>query len=98
MFLKIIGIFAEFERENIIERITLACEKKVKEGYTLANFTTSYGYDREKGERIQTVNKQEAKIVKEIFIMFVEGNMSYNAICKNLNHRGIKPKLGECER
>jgi len=95
MFLKIIGIFAEFERENIIERITLACEKKVKEGYTLANFTTSYGYDREKGERIQTVNKQEANIVKEIFTMFVEGNMSYNAICKNLNHRGIKPKLGE---
>ena len=32
MFLKIIGIFAEFERENIIERVTLACEKKVKEG------------------------------------------------------------------
>ena len=42
MFLKIIGILAEFERENIIERITLACEKKVKEGYTLATFTPSY--------------------------------------------------------
>ncbi|MCL2194415.1 MAG: recombinase family protein [Oscillospiraceae bacterium] len=45
MFLKIIGIFAEFERENIIERITLACEKKVKEGYTLGSYTLSYGYD-----------------------------------------------------
>ena len=94
MFLKIIGIFAEFERENIIERITLACEKKVKEGYTLGNFTTSYGYDRAKGEKVQTVNPAEAEIVKEIYAMYVDGNMSFNAIAQNLNHRGIKPKLG----
>jgi len=95
MFLKIIGIFAEFERENIIERITLACEKKVKEGYTLGNFTTSYGYDREKGEKVQVINPAEAEIVKEIYAMYVEGNMSFNAIAQNLNHRGIKPKLGD---
>ena len=95
MFLKIIGIFAEFERENIIERITLACEKKVKEGYSLGNFTTSYGYDRAKGERVQTINPAEAEIVREIYAMYVDGNMSFNAIAQNLNHRGIKPKLGE---
>ena len=94
MFLKIIGIFAEFERENLIERITLACEKKVKEGYTLATFTPSYGYDRQIGEKIQTVNQEEAKIVREIYQMYSEGNMSYNAIAKNLNARNIKPKLG----
>ena len=94
MFLKIIGIFAEFERENIIERITLACEKKVKEGYTLANFVQSYGYERAIGEKIQTINQTEAKIVKEIFAMFTDGNMSCNGIAKNLNGRGIKPKLG----
>jgi len=94
MFLKIIGIFAEFERENIIERITLACEKKVKEGYSLSYFITSYGYDRENGEKVQTVNQTEAEIVKDIFTMYVHGNMSYNAIAQNLNHRNIKPKLG----
>jgi len=95
MFLKIIGIFAEFERENTIERITLACEKKVKEGYTLAGFTTSYGYDREAGDKIQRINHDEAKIVREIFSMYLDGNMSYAAIARNLNHRGIKPKLGK---
>ncbi|MCL2702861.1 MAG: recombinase family protein [Defluviitaleaceae bacterium] len=94
MFLKIIGIFAEFERENIIERITLACEKKVKEGFTLANFVSSYGYDRDIGDKIQKINPEEAKIVREIYAMYTDGNMSYNAIAKNLNHRGIKPKLG----
>ena len=34
MFIKIIGIFAEFERENIVERVRLGLERKVKEGYT----------------------------------------------------------------
>lgn len=95
MFLKIIGIFAEFERENIIERITLACEKKVKEGYTLANFVQSYGYDKAIGEKIQTINPEESAVVKEIYSMYVDGNMSLNAIAKNLNNRNIKPKLGK---
>ena len=94
MFLKIIGIFAEFERENIAERISLGCEKKVREGYTLANFTASYGYERDAGDKIQKINHEEAQIVKEIYIMFTEGHMSYNGIAKNLNHRGVKPKLG----
>ena len=93
MFLKIIGIFAEFERENLIERISFACEKKVKEGYTLSSYTSSYGYDRAKGEKVQTINPEEVKIVREIFSMYLDGNMSVNAITINLNHRHIKPKL-----
>ncbi|MCL2360678.1 MAG: recombinase family protein [Defluviitaleaceae bacterium] len=95
MFLKIIGIFAEFERENTIERVKLACEKKVKEGFTLAGSTMSYGYDRENGEKVQTINHEEAKIVREVYSMYLDGNMSYAGIARNLNHRGIKPKRGE---
>jgi len=94
MFLKIIGIFAEFERENTIERITLACEKKVKEGYTLASSNPSYGYNREIGNRIQRINPEEAKIVKEIFAMYLDGNMSYASIARNLNQRSVKTKIG----
>jgi len=94
MFLKIIGIFAEFERENTIERITLACEKKVKEGYTLSSYVSSYGYDREKGELVQKINPEQAKIVREIFEMYAYHNMSYLGIARHLNGRKIKAKLG----
>ncbi|MCL2507766.1 MAG: recombinase family protein [Oscillospiraceae bacterium] len=94
MFLKIICIFTEFEHENIIERIPLACEKKVKEGYTLSSNKASYGYDRENGEKIQTINHEEAEVVKEIYAMYIDGNMSFTAIVQDLNHRNIKPKLG----
>jgi len=95
MFLKIIGIFAEFERENTIERVTLACEKKVKEGFTLAGSTISYGYDRAPGDKIQKINLEEAKVVREVYSMYLDGNMSYAGIARNLNHRGIKPKRGD---
>jgi len=92
MFIKIIGIFAEFERENIAERVRLGCERKVKEGYSLCNKQISYGYDRPKGQKIQTINEEESKIVKEIFEMVVNQNKSYLAIAKILNVRGIPTK------
>ena len=92
MFLKIIGIFAEFERENIIERVKLGVERKVKEGYSLATAHISYGYDKEKGQKIQTINETEAMIVKEIFDMYVKQGLSLLGIAKQLNIRKIPTK------
>jgi len=94
MFLKIIGIFAEFERENIIERVKLGLEKKVKEGYSLCTNVSSYGYTREKGQKIQTIHEQEAQIVKDIFDMYVQQGMSLMAIAKHLNILKISAKKG----
>jgi site-specific DNA recombinase len=92
MFLKIIGIFAEFERENIIERTRVGVERKVKEGYSLCTAQASYGYDRAIGERIQTINEEEAEIVREIFEMFVTGGETLTNIARLLNLRGVKTK------
>ena len=45
MFVKIIGIFAEFERENLAERVTFGYEQKTKEGnYTNTNGVFGYDY------------------------------------------------------
>jgi len=92
MFIKIIGIFAEFERENITERSRLGFERKAREGYSLATRSASYGYDRKIGEKIQTINEKEAKVVKEIFEMFVNQHITYSSIAKNLNRRKIPTK------
>jgi len=92
MFLKIIGIFAEFERENLIERVKLGFERKVKEGYTLAAATTSFGYDRSSGEKIQKINYEEAVTVKRIFDMYLNENYSANKIAKTLNTEEIPTK------
>ena len=92
MFLKIIGIFAEFERENLATRLKLGFERKAKEGYTLASHCFSYGYIRKKGEKTQEIQPEEARIVKEIFAMYVDENMTMTKIAKILNERKIKTK------
>lgn len=95
MFIKIIGIFAEFERENIIERVKMGRDRKVKEGYTLCSSHASYGYDREPGKKIQTINEEEAVIVKEIYDRYVNQNMSLNGIVRILNLRKVPSKKGK---
>lgn len=92
MFIKIIGIFAEFERENIVERTKLGFERKVKEGYSLCTRTASYGYTRNTGDKIQKINEKEAVIVREVFDMFVNQGMAFLDIAKNLNERHIPTK------
>jgi site-specific DNA recombinase len=94
MFIKIIGIFAEFERENIGERVRVGIERKAREGFTTAGNTISYGYNRERGERIQTVNETESQNVKMMFDMFVNGGMSLSGIARSLNMQGIQSKKG----
>lgn len=92
MFIKIIGIFAEFERENIAERTRFGFERKAREGYSLCARTASYGYDRKIGQKIQTINDREAIIVREIYDMFINKQMPYLEIARCLNARKIKTK------
>ena len=91
MFLKIIGIFAEFERENIIERVKVGIERKVREGYAIGG-NTSYGYDRPKDQKIQTINEEEAEIVREVFDMFINQGVGINDIARRLNVRKVPTK------
>lgn len=91
MFIKIIGIFAEFERENIVERVKMGLERKVKEGYTIASSNISYGYQKRKGQKVQKKNKKEAEIVNYIYNSYLMGN-NFTEIAKDLNQKGIKTK------
>ena len=95
MFLQIVGIFAEFERANMIERVKMGMERKVREGYKICSFSASYGYDLKKGEKIQTINQEESEIVKDIFNMYVNEHKSFSRIAIILNTRGIKTKKGD---
>ena len=52
----------------------------------------SYGYTKEKGQKIQEIEPNEARIVKEIFEMCIDKNMSMSKIAKTLNERKIPTK------
>ena len=95
MFLKIVGIFAEFERENLAERVRLGMERKAKEGYSLCCFTPSFGYNREVGNKIQEIDNSEAETVRRIFDMFLHDDCNYTKIADTLNIEQIATKLNK---
>lgn len=92
MFVKIIGIFAEFERENLAERVSFGYEQKTREG----NYTNTcgvYGYDYIVGKQKLIVNEKEKEIVNRIFDLYIDGN-SYFKIARLFNEEGIPTKRG----
>lgn len=92
MFVKIIGIFAEFERENLAERVTFGYEQKTKEGnYTNCNGVFGYDYLVGKGKLI--INKEESYYVKKIYEWYLEGD-SMLKIAKKLKSLNIPTKRG----
>ena len=69
-------------------------ERKTREGYTNNTQYKSYGYDRAKGERMQTINETEAEYVRMIFDMYVNRGLSLSAIAKSFNLQKIPSKMG----
>ncbi|MCL2364931.1 MAG: recombinase family protein [Defluviitaleaceae bacterium] len=95
MFIKIVGIFAEFERENLAERVRMGNERKVKEGFTPAAIYPSYGYTRTPGGKVQTPHPQEAEVVRRIFAMYLHGNDTLTQIARTLDAEKIPTKRGK---
>ncbi|MBR1376656.1 MAG: recombinase family protein [Bacilli bacterium] len=92
MFVKIIGIFAEFERENLAERVSFGYEQKTREGnYTNTNGV--YGYDYIIGENRIEVNEFERELVNKIFDLYIDGE-SYFKIARAFNAENVPTKRG----
>lgn len=94
MFLKIVGIFAEFERENLAERVRLGVERKAKEGYAICNYSPSFGYNRENGNRVQEIAEEEAATVRRIFDMYLHNDYNYTQITDILTVEKVPTKKG----
>lgn len=86
------GAVAQLEREQTIERVKTAFIQKVKEGKSLCCYTPSYGYDRPKHQEIQTINEEEAKVVRRVFKMYNNGK-TFTEIANILNAEEVPTKL-----
>lgn len=92
MFVKIIGIFAEFERENLAERVSFGYEQKTREGnYTNTQGVNGYDYIVGKGNLV--VNIQEKEIVNRIFELYLNGT-SMLKIARTFNNEKVPSKRG----
>lgn len=85
MMITIMGGLAQEESVSISNNVKWTYHKQMQDG-TIKLHSAPYGYMLNDGMLI--VNQDEAKIVREIFDMFLSG-CGYLAICRELNSRNI---------
>jgi site-specific DNA recombinase len=93
MMLQMLGVFAEFERATIVERITAGMERAASQGRWVVG-RVPYGYLRDKQTKLIHPHEPQADVVRRIFAMYVEGRMGAEAIAKTLNAEGHRTKNG----
>src|SRR5699024_903220 len=85
----LLGTFAEYERTQIIERVSSGMQKRAEKGKW--NGGRILGYDNILGELI--INDHESKIVNEIFELRASGH-GYKSIVNHINTKGFRTKRG----
>ena len=92
--LKTYAALAQGESEELSNIIEWGHEKQFTKGIPLLG--NLYGYERvrEDGDRVIKIVEEEAKIIREIFQMYLDGK-SYTEISNVLTERRIKTKFGK---
>jgi site-specific DNA recombinase len=96
MMLNLLGVFAEFERERLSERVSDVTEARARDGKWHGG-PPPYGYDYDRDEHGKPTGKglivveAEAVVMRRIFSEYVAGR-SQRQIARDLIADGIKPK------
>lgn len=93
MFVQMLGVFAEFERATIVERVIAGMERKAATGGWPGGYRP-FGYepDRETGQLV--VKEDEAPLVEIIFDLYANKRMGSRAVAQWLNQGGHRTKAG----
>lgn len=89
MFISLLGTFAEYERTQIIERVSSGMKKRADNGKW--NGGIMLGYNCLNG--VLSINEEESNVVKEIFELRAMGK-GYKSIVNHINTKGFKTKKG----
>ena len=84
--LSIIGVIAELERENILERTSSGRTQAALSGVAMSNVAT-YGYKKDPAKR-PIILEEESEVVRKIFYLFLEGQ-SPEQIARTLTGLGV---------
>jgi site-specific DNA recombinase len=94
LFFSMRGAIAEFEKEKIKDRTMRGKRKKSSQGKLLQDFGL-YGYDYDPTTSTYTINDEQATVIKEIFRLVIEEQMSLIRIQKELQKRIIYSPKGK---
>lgn len=69
----ILSVFAQLERENIRDRTRMGMIERVRSGKWMGGGRVPYGYDYDRDKGILVIKPDEAKVVKEIYDLYLQG-------------------------
>lgn len=93
MMVQMLGVFAEFERATIIDRVVAGMDRKASLGGWCGG-TAPYGYRAVKGEGRLIVDETESPLVPIIFDLYARQRFGSHAVAKWLNDSGLVTRLG----
>ena len=73
MAIQMLGSYAEFERNRLIERVFPGMVEGVKKGHWQGSRHVPYGYIHNKQTKKLEIHPEESKVVREIFSMYLNG-------------------------
>ena len=86
-----IAVFAQLERDQLIERVTEAKKEAAQQGRFMGG-SPAFGYDHNPATKNVTINEMEAKVVRRIYEEYLRGETGYQAIADKLNEQKIPAK------
>mgnify|MGYP001167327689 CR=1 FL=1 len=90
LFITIVAALAQWERENLAERVSMGMQEKFRQG-EYPGGRAPYGYKVENSKLI--INEDEAKVIKLIYEKYING-YGMNRIAQYLNRKNIKTRTG----
>lgn len=91
--LGMMAVFAQLERETIIERSRMGKLEAAQKGRWHGG--TIYGYDYEPGSYILKTRESEAKIIREIYDLYLNNGDGISAITDKLNEKKVPGPEGK---
>jgi site-specific DNA recombinase len=93
MLVQMLGMFAQFERDTIIDRVIAGMERKAAKGKWKGG-RRPFGYLVNKDTHTLIVNESEAAIVRLIFDLYTRDRLGGRTIAHVINDRGHRTTTG----
>jgi DNA invertase Pin-like site-specific DNA recombinase len=94
MLVQLLGVFAEFERETIIDRVTAGMNAKAAKGKWPGG-RLPYGYQLDPATHKLVPDPAQAPIVRGVFRLYTRDRLGTRAIAAQLNARGLRTRPGK---
>lgn len=92
LLLTVLAAIAEEERKSVCSNLKWAVRSRFKRGEVMVDANRLIGYDKDEDGNL-VINEEQAKIVKDIYKLYLEGMPAYS-IAKELNNRGVPTYAG----